>query len=437
MADLTAESISELMPEAQSPQLFLGRQPILGREQQLFAYELFFRDGLAATGNRADFLDPTQATATVIANAFAELATNGVLSPYRGFINVDRDLLFSDLIEALPPQRVALEINEGIAPTEDVLARCRQLHEQGFLLATNDLVQVDESYRPLLALVDIVKINISRLDALQLGVLVNEIKPFGKKLLAEKVETLEQYEVCKSLGFDLFQGYFFAQPTIIAGKKLNPSQIALVRLLAMVMEDADTSVLENAFKLEPGLTINMLHLTNSVSSGLSITITSLRHAITILGRRQLQRWLQLLVYTNPKGEAEGINPLLQLAATRGRLMELLADRLMPRNREFADQAFMVGIMSLMPALLGMAMADILAQLPVVPRVKQALLEHSGQHGHLLLLAESTEQIDLAVLAEALHQAPAINADFLGVCLTQALSWANNLGQEQVPATAGD
>lgn len=418
------------MSEAQNMQIFLGRQPILGREQKLFAYELFFRDGLIATGNRAEILDPTHATATVIANAFAELSTNDVLGPYRGFINVDRDILFSDLIEALPQQLVALEILESVKPTPEVLARCQQLHDLGFMLAADDVIEVNELSRPLLALADIIKVDIQNMEAGRLRAVVEQLKPFGKKLLAEKVETAEQLSLCQSLGFDLFQGYFFAKPTLIVGKKLNPSQLVLIRLLGLVFEDADTSAIEAAFKTEPGLTVNMLRLTNSVACGLSINVTSLRHAITILGRRQLQRWLQLLIFTTPKGGTQGVNPLLQLAATRGRVMELIAERVVPRNREFADHSFMVGIMSLMPALLGMQMADILDQLPVAQRVKQALLDYAGQHGLMLRLVEATEQPDPLALEEPLSHLPAINSDFLGACLTQGLAWANGLGQER-------
>ena len=418
------------MSEAQNMQIFLGRQPILGREQKLFAYELFFRDGLIATDNRAEILDPTHATATVIANAFAELSTNDVLGPYRGFINVDRDILFSDLIEALPQQLVALEILESVKPTPEVLARCQQLHDLGFMLAADDVIEVNELSRPLLALADIIKVDIPNMEAGRLRAVVEQLKPFGKKLLAEKVETAEQLSLCQSLGFDLFQGYFFAKPTLIVGKKLNPSQLVLIRLLGLVFEDADTSAIEAAFKTEPGLTVNMLRLTNSVACGLSINVTSLRHAITILGRRQLQRWLQLLIFTTPKGGTQGVNPLLQLAATRGRVMELIAERVVPRNREFADHSFMVGIMSLMPALLGMQMADILDQLPVAQRVKQALLDYAGQHGLMLRLVEATEQPDPLALEEPLSHLPAINSDFLGACLTQGLAWANGLGQER-------
>jgi c-di-GMP-related signal transduction protein len=415
---------------SESPQIFLGRQPILGREQQLIAYKLLFRDGQPATGNRADIVDPTQATATVIANAFSELATNNALAPYRSFISIDHDLLCSELIEALPAPLVALEIQGNIAATDEVVARCRQLHERGFTLVINGDGELDAACRPLLALCDIIKVDLVAFDAAQLPPLVARLKTFGKSLLAEKVESLAQFDLCQSLGFDLFQGYYFARPTIIVGKKLNPSQLALVRLLGLVLEDADTGAIENAFKLEPGLTVNMLRLTNSVSCGLATRVTSLRHAITILGRRQLQRWLQLLIYTRPHGAPQGINPLLQLAATRGRLMELLAERGNARNREFTDQAFMVGIISLMPALLGTAMEQILEQLPVAQRVKQALIGHGGAHGQLLHLVEATEQTDPLALEEALHGQPGLNADVLDSCLAQALAWANKLGEQQ-------
>ena len=414
-------------PLANSPQIYLGRQPILDREQQLYAYKLLFRDGRPATGNRADIDDPTQATATVIANAFAEVATHDALAHYRSFIRIDHELLFSEVVEALPPHLVALEIIDQIAPTADVVARCTALHERGLMLVVdgND----DPACRPLLALADVVKVDLARTPADRLPALLDTLRPLTAKLLAEKVESIEQFARCRELGFDLFQGYYFAKPTMIVGKKLNPSQLSLMRLLGLVLEDAETSAIENAFKLEPGLTVNMLRLTNSVSCGLPVKITSLRHAITILGRRQLQRWLQLLTFSTPRGAAQGINPLLQLAATRGRLMELLAERARGKTREFTEQAFMVGIISLLPALLGVTMDELLEQLPVVPRVKQALASHGGAHGELLHLVEATEQSDPQRLEDALHQHPDISADFLGHSLAQALSWANRLGQE--------
>jgi EAL and modified HD-GYP domain-containing signal transduction protein len=421
--------MSDSHSDNDNQQVFLGRQPILGSDKQLLAYELLFRNGAIATGNHAEVLDATQATATVIANAFTEFSVGDALGPYRGFINVDYDFLFSELIEVLPQQSVVLEILENIEATPEVLARCQQLRDLGFTLAVDDVVQASDAYRPLLALAEIIKVDVKELDNDALRALVAQLKPLGKKLLAEKVETSEQMDFCKKLGFELFQGYFFAKPTVIAGKKLNPAQLTLMRLLGLLMEDAETAELEKAFKLEPGLTVNLMRLTNSVGSGVTTQITSLRHAIAVLGRRQLQRWLQLLLYTNPKDSTQRFNPLLQLAATRGRLMELLAERVQAKNREFADHAFMVGIMSLMPALLGVAMDEILAQLPVAQRVKQALTDFGGQLGELLQLVEATEQTDLQATETALKNLPGLKTQGVSTCIAQALAWANNLGRE--------
>jgi EAL and modified HD-GYP domain-containing signal transduction protein len=211
---------------------------------------------------------------------------------------------------------------------------------------------------------------------------------------------------------------------------LKPSQISLLHLLELIMRDAETSEIENAFKVEPGLAVNMLRLTNSVSNGLMTRITSLRHAIALLGRRQLRRWLQLLIYTTPNDSERAANPLLPLAATRGRLVELLAQRLQPYRREFSDQGFLVGVMSLMPALLEVSMQEIVTQLPVARPVRQALLEQEGTLGVLLQVAQTTEQTDPQVVDEALRRAPGISVEILENCLHQAFFWANNLGREK-------
>ena len=313
------------MSEAAADQLFLGRQPILDRDRRLFAYELLFRNG---SRNFAEVTDGVQATATVIANAFTELGVEAALGNCRGFINVDEQCLFSDMLELLPRHAVVLEILETVPPTPAVIERCIALKAAGFTLALDDVVQLEPEFAELLSLVEIVKVDIQPLSRVQLMQLVMKLKPMGKQLLAEKVDSREQMEQCLKLGFTLFQGYFFAKPTIISGKKLDHSQLSLMKLMGMLLGDAATAELEAALKPEPGLTVNLLRMTNSVGAGCTEEITSLGHAITVLGRRQLQRWLQLLVFAS--GSQNGAsNPLLLMAATRGRLMELLAAELRP------------------------------------------------------------------------------------------------------------
>ena len=414
------------MSNEAADQLFLGRQPILDREQRLFAYELLFRSG---SQNSAQFADGAQATATVIVNAFAELGVETALGSHRGFINIDETFLFSDLLDLLPRQTVVLEILETVRPTPAVIERCKALKTAGFTLALDDVIQHEAEFAELLALVEIIKVDIQPLEPAQLIQLVSTLKPLGKQLLAEKVDSREQMELCMQLGFTLFQGYYFAKPTIIAGKKLNHSQLTLMKLMGLLLSDADTSEVEVALKPEPGLTINLLRMTNSVGAGISQKITSLRHAITVLGRRQLQRWLQLLLFTTGSTNAAN-NPLLLMAATRGRLMELLGEALHPKDSAFADQAFMTGIMSLMPALVGQPMTEIVVQLGLANDMREALCEGSGLLGKMLCLAESSESGDLEQLAKDLASLPGLSPKALNRAQTQALQWANNVLQEK-------
>jgi len=420
------------MTEAILQEVFLGRQPILDRNQQLFAYELLFRSGKAEDGNFASFVDGNQATATVITHAFTEFSMADALGPYQGFIKVDQGLLFSDLINALPPHSVVLEILETVPPTPEMLARCEQLRFAGYILAVRERPESLDQNRPLLKLAQVIKIDISHIEPARLQQLTANLKPLGKTLLAEKVESVEQMKRCHDLGFDLFQGYYFARPTVISGKHLQASELALMRLLGLLSHDADISEIEKVFKQEPVLTVNLLRLTNSVGSGMATRITSLRHAITILGRRQLLRWLQLLLYSGSSSNAPTVNPLLQLAATRGRLMELLVDKapeIKDGGRELIDQAFMVGILSLMPTLTSVSMEEVLAQLPVAGPVQEGLINRGGILGELLTLVELLENEDHAKADEILAQMPEIDAHYANNCLTRALTWANNLARE--------
>ena len=414
------------MSDAAADQLFLGRQPILDREQRLHAYELLFRSG---SRNFAEVTDGVQATATVIANAFSELGIEAALGSHRGFINVDEAFLFSDMLELLPRHAVVLEILETVPPTPAVVERCAALKAAGFTLALDDVIQLEPEFADLLALVEIVKVDIQPLSRVQLMQLVMKLKPLGKQLLAEKVDSREQMEQCLKLGFSLFQGYYFAKPTIIAGKKLDHSQLSLMKLMGLLLGDADTSELEAALKPEPGLTINLLRMTNSVGSGCTEKITSLGHAITVLGRRQLQRWLQLLVFASgSQGNTD--NPLLMMAATRGRLMELLAGEVRPGDSILSDQAFMAGIMSLMPALVGLPIAEVIAPLSLTANVRDALCDGGGPLGALLHIAECSENGDIAALSKALAELPALSPKAINRAQTQALQWANDIAREK-------
>lgn len=412
------------MQDSEDDEIFLGRQPILDLRQHLFAYELLFRNGRL---DFADVGDKVHATATVIVNTFNGLGVDAALGDRRGFINVDEDFLFSDTLELLPPQAVVLEILEDVPASEAVVARCRALKAAGYQLALDDVTQIRPEYRALIDLVDIIKVDVSPLSRDELATLASRLAPLGKQLLAEKVESQEDLEFCAQHGFTLFQGYFFARPAVIAGKRVDYARLALVRLLGMIIGDAETTAIEDELKHEPALVVKLLRMINSVGAGTTTRITSLRHAITLLGRRQLQRWLQLLIFASG-GNAGNGNPLLTMAATRGRMMELLAAELAPEDHGFADQGFMTGVISLMPVVFGVLIDEIIAPLNLPDTVQDALCGRSGRLGKLLDLAEASEGEEIAGTA-ALMDELGLNADALNRAQTRAIAWATRIEDE--------
>jgi EAL and modified HD-GYP domain-containing signal transduction protein len=407
-------------------EIFIGRQPILDRNQELFAYELLFRSGRQK--NSAEVQDDLLASASVISHAFVDLGVEQALGPYKGFINCDASLLLSDILEALPADKIVLEVLETVDITAAIVDRCRDLKALGYVLALDDFVNYEEKFRPLLDLVDIVKVDLLPLDAAELATTTRALKKWPLKLLAEKVDSRQLADTCRALGYTYFQGYYFARPTIIAGKKLGHSQLSLLRLIGLVLSDAEATQLETVLKPEPGLTLNLLRLTNSAATGVRTKVNSIRHAISVLGRRQLQRWLQLLLYTNPSGN-QVVSPLLQLAASRGRLMELLAAKLRPGRGDFEDLAFMTGIMSLMPALMSISLEEILRGIEVPASVREALDAHRGELGIMLRLTEALEAGDGLACSEITRQLPGFDATVINTCLAQALAWANNIGRK--------
>ena len=410
-----------------SNEVFIGRQPILDRSQQIVAYELLFRR--SHQRNCAEVYDHLAATAKVIMHAFADLGIEAALGPYKGFINCDEAMLLSDLLEALPPDKIVIEILETVEATPAILERCTELKARGFSFALDDFGKGEAQYnKQLLDLVEIVKVDVLAVAEADLYEVTRSLQKWPLRLLAEKVDSRKQASICHDLDYELFQGYYFAKPMIVAGKKLGRSQLALIRLLGLVLEDAQTPELEKVLKQEPGLTMNLMRLTNSAAAGARTKVSSLSHAVMLLGGRQLQRWLQLLMYSDP-ASGSGANPLMQLAATRGMLMELLAGKLKPGDQQAADLAFMTGIMSLMPTLMSVPMEEILCSINLDNDVREALESRRGSLGAMLNLTEALEGDEGQTCHDLTAQLTGLDANVVNACLSQALAWASNIGKE--------
>jgi EAL and modified HD-GYP domain-containing signal transduction protein len=374
-----------------SDDFFLARQPILGRDQKLVAFELLFR--AAAEHDDAQMTDYAAATAAVISHA-SQLGMKHVVGEQVAFLNVDEVVLMSDFVRFLPPDQVILEILETVRPSEHVIARVIELKKLGFKFALDDVIDHSEQVSKLMDLVDVIKVDLQGVSRDQLAGLVRSLRGPHQKLLAEKVETVEEFQLCLELGFEYFQGYYFARPAILSGKKITPSELVLLRLLNLIHAHADNEAIEAAVKRDPLLSLNLLRLVNTHLTGNGgARVESVSQALVQLGRSQLQRWLQILLYSGPDGNVELTSPLLQMATTRGRLLELMALTLHPGDVAGANTAFTIGIMSLMDALFDVPLGEVLDKVELSHEVRAALLERGGDYGAMLSVAEALEGPD--------------------------------------------
>ena len=401
----------------------LSRQPILDLDEALVGYALSLQP--RADDSASEFV--RSRTAALVCAAYAEFGLHNALGRSKAFIPADLDFIHDDAIEALPPDAVVLELVFDEPPDKATLERCRTLRERRYSLALANYCGLDERSAPLLTLIDIVKIDTQKFDDVQIGELAGSLARLPIRLLATCVDTQERMKYCRELNFHFLQGRYFAHPELVSGRRLTASQAGLIQLINLVGHDAETAKIEEGIKREPALTVNLLRIVNSVGFGLGRRITSLRQAITLLGRRQLMRWLQLLLMT-PAGQAPDAQrqPLLQVAALRGRMMEILAERSHPRQRPLADQAFIAGLMSMMPAALGLPMPEIIAQIDLEAEIVAALDTRAGPLGHLLALIEAYDAEDAHACATLLaaHPAAQLTLGLLNASLADALRWVN-------------
>ncbi|MGO4382203.1 EAL and HDOD domain-containing protein [Pseudoduganella sp. RAF53_2] len=406
-------------------EFYLGRQPILDRNQALFGYELLFRN--APVGPAVIETSGLNATAAVLAHA-AQLGMERTVGDAIGFVNVDAEAIMSDIFGFLPREKLVLEVVETMEPTPEVLARMSELVSHGFRFSLDDVKLDSPHVEAMLPMVEYVKLSMRDMPIDRLVRLAPRFKQEGKKLVAEKVENREEFKNCLDLGFDYFQGYYFAKPVIMSGKKLSPSQLAVMELMALVTDEGKDNIdIERAIKKDVSLALNLLRLVNTPAVGARQRIDSLSQAVTILGRRQLQRWLQIMLYAEPSKRGHSMTPLLMLATTRGRLLELLAHKLRPNQHHIADIAFTVGIMSLMDTLFGIPMTEILQQIAVADEVSEALMWRGGFFGDLLKLAECIERIeDMENYIVPTLRDLAMSTDELVELEMAAFEWSDNV-----------
>lgn len=400
-------------------QAFIGRQPIMDLKQHIIGYELFFRH--SASAEAAVFEDDFKACSNVLVNTVGEMDMQWLLGDKLAFINVNEEMLKSELLELMPPKRTVLEILKSITPGDEIIERCQTLRSQGYRVALDNPHLCEGSER-LLPCADYVKIDIQGVSLAELGKIFMRFNAPSVKMIAEKVETEKQFEACKSAGFKLFQGFYFARPETFTATVINPSFDSVLNILNKVSQDADNEVIEAGFKRDAALSFKLLRYINSVGFGLSCEVQSINHALSILGTNQLYRWLTLLMVT--AGENSTPPALMKTSITRGRLTELLGEGYF--DKKDRDNLFIVGVFSLLDVILKMPIDQVLEKIQLPESVTEALLTREGIYGPFLQLTEACEDSDDARILE-LAELLQLDSSKVNTCHLSALAWAESLG----------
>ncbi|OOZ38971.1 hypothetical protein BOW53_13520 [Solemya pervernicosa gill symbiont] len=365
--------------------VYIGRQPIYNAKLELVGYELLYRDN---SNNNANFNDGDYASSQVIINTFMELGLENIVGSSLAFINLTRGFFNGDQPFPLAKEQVVLEFLEDIDPDQTVLDGLTQLRENGFRIALDDYIY-DDQHKVLLDYADIVKVDVAHVSDEQLPELVALYKERGATLLAEKVESYGQFTRCQALGFNYFQGYFFCKPKIIQGKQLPSNRIAVMNLLAEVQNpEVEISTLEEKITNNVTLSFRLLRYINCASFALRREVESVHQAIVLLGLQNIKNWLSLMLMA--KGGNDKPHELMTTALLRARMCETLAaDQGLVR-----EQAFTVGLFSVLDALMDQPMDDLLDNMPLSGDTKMALLDHEGALGEILQGVLAYERNDL-------------------------------------------
>src|SRR5579885_177380 len=397
---------------------FIARQPVFDRKQRIFGYELLFR---SSSENSFDGRDVNQASLNVIANGVLFHVLEELTEKHKAFVNFSRDALLGDYALFLPKELTIVEVLEGVSIDDDVLSGLTRLKDKCYCIALDDVVSTERLHN-LLDLVHIVKVDMALSTPDQRQDLAEILAPRGISLLAEKVETHDQFCEAADLGFHYFQGYFFARPLVISRRDIPAFQANYFRMLqAIHRPQLDRKEIERLIKQESSFCYKLLRYLNSPFFGFRSTIQSIRHAVSLLGERHIKNWASMLVLTALSDDRP--EELIATSLRRAHFCEALAGATGYRGRE--DDLFLLGLLSLIDAILGRPKSEIFAQLPIQEEIKSALLEQPSRMRTLLHLIEAYEKADwdqVSLLAGSLHvEEEAVTAAYLA-----SVEWAREV-----------
>lgn len=394
---------------------FVARQTILTAEEKVFGYELLFRDGVENFFGSGDADVASRRTLSTTTLMGLDLLCDG----RRAFINCTRDILLKDYITLLPPSQVVVEILETVSADELVIAACKRLKQAGYMIALDDFA-FNDPREILTTLADIIKVDVQATSLTQAAAMAKQYSSSHCQMLAEKVETPEEFIAAKSVGFTYFQGYFFRRPEILTTREIPANRINYLRMLKAVSQnELDLPYIEGLLKSETAVCYRLLRYMNSVMFGFAAEIRSVHHALSILGERELRRWIRLVATL---GAAQGKTTDMVLSTlVRARFCEQLSPKIVHHNSDL----FLMGMLSLMDSLLDMPMDKVLENIPIDQESKSVLLGHGGPlrpFYQLMLAQESGEWQAVTELSRQLQ----LEENDVAEAHWQAMHWAKQV-----------
>ena len=397
--------------------VFVARQPIFDRRKKLYAYELLFRTG---TTNGFPDIDGTTATTSLLSSTFFTVGIDKIAAGKLAFINFTEELIAKGIPQLFPPEKLMVEILEDVEPGSAVVNACRLLKEKGYSLALDDFVY-SRQFDELLHLSDIIKIDFRLTSPEKIKEMVGTLKQFDCQLLAEKIETYEEFEAALALGFEYFQGYFFAKPEVLQNRDLSTSQLTMLQLLSEINSadsEFDVEALEKLVSQDISITYKLLKYINSSHFSRIKTISSVAQAISYLGERGFRMFVSLIATSmlaeNKPGE------LVRASIIRARLLELIAIEC----RQDSNEMFLLGLFSFIDAMLDQPLATILKKMPLSANINTALSEKSGDLYPFLRLVEAYEQGNWVPFRFALKKI-GLNEEKMTDFYLEAIAWADS------------
>jgi EAL and modified HD-GYP domain-containing signal transduction protein len=397
---------------------YVARQPIFSKNKSIYAYELLFRDG---TANFVPDIDGDEATATVMSNSVLSIGIESIIGDKRAFINFTQNLLLKKIPLLLPQETTVVEILEDVAPESDLLAACREMAEQGYLLALDDF-EFSQELIPLIEMAHIIKFDFRLTPLQEIEAYLHQLPPGRRRLLAEKVETHEEFETAQEMGFELFQGYFFCKPEVIRGREIPGSQLNLLQLMsALNKRDFQFDQLENLVAQDVGLSYKLMRYINAPIFGRANKVASVRQALVFLGEKEIRRFISLVAMS--RLAADKPNELVRASCIRGKFCELICES-NPAQWDSAE-LFTLGMFSLIDAIVDSTMQDVMECMPLSPNLKQALISTKGPLSPYLALICAYERGEWPLVSR-LAAAMSVDEKGLPELYRLACEWGNSV-----------